>query len=85
LTTAYRAIREGGTSGAILNAANEEAVLAFLRDDAMRFGRISELVLDAIDAVATSPLTTLDDALDADRRARAVVRERLTRVAATAR
>ncbi len=85
LATAYRAIREGGTSGAILNAANEEAVLAFLRDDAMRFGRISELVLDAIDAVSTSPLKSLDDALDADRRARAVVRDRLTRVTATAR
>ncbi|MFN9977637.1 MAG: hypothetical protein ACK58T_47800, partial [Phycisphaerae bacterium] len=61
------------------------AVLALLRDDALRFGRNSELVLAAIDAVSTSPLKSLDDALDADRRARAVVRDRLTRVAATAR
>lgn len=85
LATAYRAIREGGTSGAILNAANEEAVLAFLRDDSIRFGRISELVLDAIDAVPTSSLTSLEDALDADRRARTVVRSQLTRTVAPTR
>jgi 1-deoxy-D-xylulose-5-phosphate reductoisomerase len=83
LATAYRAIRTGGTSGSILNAANEEAVLAFLRDE-IRFGRIPELVLEAIDAVPSTPLRSLQDALHADRHARAFVQSRLTRtVAAT--
>lgn len=84
LATAYRAIREGGTSGSILNAANEEAVLAFLRDE-IRFGRIEELVLQAIDAIPSRPLRALGDALHADREARAFVQSRLTRTAAATR
>ncbi|MBY0113100.1 MAG: 1-deoxy-D-xylulose-5-phosphate reductoisomerase [Phycisphaerales bacterium] len=79
LHTAYRVIREGGTSGAIVNAANEEAVLAFLREDSMKFGRIAELVLEAIESVAVTRLTCLGDALEADRRAREWVRSRLAR------
>ena len=78
LDLAYTVIRAEGTSGAIFNAANEEAVLAFLRSEIL-FGRIGELVIEAMDAVASSPMRTLDDVLNADRSARAHVRETLRR------
>lgn len=78
LDLAYTVIRAEGTSGAIFNAANEEAVLAFLRGDIL-FGRIGELVIEAMEANASSSMRTLNDALDADRRARAHVRESLRR------
>lgn len=78
LDLAGRVINSGATSGAIFNGANEEAVYAFLRGE-IRFGRIGELVIDAMEAVAVSPLSSLDDALNADRAARAHVRESLRR------
>jgi 1-deoxy-D-xylulose-5-phosphate reductoisomerase len=78
---AYRAIEEGGTAGAILNAANEAAVGAFLSesnaDGAMRFGAVIEAVLDAVEAIKPSPMTTLDDCLEAEALARDYVTRRL--------
>ena len=73
LDLATRAIRDGGTAGAVLNAANEGAVEAFLAG-AIPFGRIPELVREAMDSLRVAPLRTLDDALDAGRRAREFVR-----------
>ncbi|MBS0187554.1 MAG: 1-deoxy-D-xylulose-5-phosphate reductoisomerase [Planctomycetes bacterium] len=78
LGLAGRVIEAGGTSGATFNAANEEAVYAFLRSE-IAFGRIAELVVDAMDVIAPSTLSSLDDALEADRRARQHVRESLRR------
>lgn len=78
LDLAYTVIRAEGTSGAIFNAANEEAVLAFLRGEIV-FGCIGELVIEAMEAIASSSMRTLNDALDADRRARAHVRESIRR------
>ncbi|MEZ6235254.1 MAG: 1-deoxy-D-xylulose-5-phosphate reductoisomerase [Phycisphaerales bacterium] len=79
---AMRAMREGGTAGAVLNGANEEAVLAFLRgrespERALPFGRISELVGEAMDRVGTSAVRTLADVLEADAEARRCVRRSL--------
>ncbi|MBS0190676.1 MAG: 1-deoxy-D-xylulose-5-phosphate reductoisomerase [Phycisphaerales bacterium] len=78
LGLAGRVIESGGTAGAIFNAANEEAVCAFLRSE-ITFGRIAELVIDAMDAIGFAKLSSLDDALEADRRARVHVRELLRR------
>src|SRR5574341_348252 len=47
LRLAYAALREGGTAPAVLNAANEEAVNAFLRD-AIRFDQIASVVDHAL-------------------------------------
>ena len=77
LTLAYDVIEAGGTAGAILNAANEAAVEAFLHRR-IRFGRIPALVRDAIDALPAQPADSLDTVLDADRRAREHVRQRIT-------
>jgi len=69
LGLAYRALAAGGTAPAILNAANEEAVAAFL-SRAIGFWDIQALNADALDAIAAEPLHSLAQVLDADRRAR---------------
>jgi 1-deoxy-D-xylulose-5-phosphate reductoisomerase len=58
------AIRGGGTSGAILNAANEAAVAAFLARR-MPLGRIVELTAEAVCRVTPGPLDTVADAMAA--------------------
>ncbi len=72
LKLAYCAIAEGGNSGAVLNAANEAAVLAFL-EGRISFGRIAELARRAMDTVPVRAVSSVEDVLDADRLARAVV------------
>jgi 1-deoxy-D-xylulose-5-phosphate reductoisomerase len=73
LKLAYRVIEAGGTAGAILNAANEAAVAAFL-DRRIPFGRIVELAAAALDRLRIVPATSLKTILDADRKARAFVK-----------
>jgi 1-deoxy-D-xylulose-5-phosphate reductoisomerase len=73
---AYQVIEAGGTAGAVLNAANEAAVKAFL-ERRIAFGRIVELAEEALQRVPVQPLDNLDAVLDADRQARAVVADRL--------
>ena len=70
LGLALDAIRRGGTAGTILNAANEAAVEAFLAER-IPFGRIPELVGEALEAVEIRPVTSLAevDAADAESRA----------------
>jgi 1-deoxy-D-xylulose-5-phosphate reductoisomerase len=66
-------ISKGGTAGAILNAANEIAVEAFLNEH-IRFGQITEIVRSTIDAVDTQPNATLDAVHEADASSRAHAR-----------
>ena len=69
LKLAYDVLREGGTASAILNAANEVAVAAFL-DGYLPFlgiARLNEAVLEALPA---SPADSLADVLAADAEAR---------------
>lgn len=63
----------GGTACAVMNAANEEAVWAFLRGDT-GFNGIHRLVEQALDKVAVKYQPSLADILEADRAARACVR-----------
>jgi len=73
LGLAWRVISEGGTSGAVFNAANEAAVQAFLTPgDGRRvsFQGIAELTRGAMDAIGSSAARSLDDVLGADARAR---------------
>ncbi|MEM1212702.1 MAG: 1-deoxy-D-xylulose-5-phosphate reductoisomerase [Planctomycetota bacterium] len=76
LLLARRVIDQGGSTGATLNAANEAAVDAFL-NRRIPLGRITELVTDALDATPTTPITSLDDVLEADQQARRFVEDRL--------
>jgi 1-deoxy-D-xylulose-5-phosphate reductoisomerase len=73
---AYEVIERGGTSGAIFNAANETAVDAFL-NRRISFGRITELVRDALHEIDVQPVTSLDDIQKADAAARAFVRQQV--------
>jgi 1-deoxy-D-xylulose-5-phosphate reductoisomerase len=75
LTLARRALQSGGTSPAVLNAADEEAVRLFL-DRKIRFGDLLPLVEDVLGArpPASGPLT-VESILEADRWARARLHE----------
>lgn len=78
LGLAYRALAIGGTAPAILNAANEEAVAAFL-SRAIGFWDIQALNADALDGVDAGPVRSFDDVLGADRRARDHARDWIQR------
>ena len=79
---AYDVIRAGGTAGAVFNAANEAAVAAFL-ERRVRFGRIVELVAEALAAIDVRPIADLASILDADQRARRFVTDHIARAKAT--
>ena len=69
LRLAYEALAHGGTCPAILNAANEVAVEAFLHDK-LPFGHIANVIERTVQCADVGPLTSLEDALEADRWAR---------------
>lgn len=77
VSLARQVIEVDGAAGAIFNAANEVAVEAFLNRD-IPFGRITELVAEAVSGIDAAPVTSIDDVLAADRAARDFVRERLS-------
>jgi 1-deoxy-D-xylulose-5-phosphate reductoisomerase len=66
---ARTAARMGGTAPAVLNAANEVAVGAFL-DNRVAFGDIVKLVEAALRAHPSSPADSLEAVLEADRTVR---------------
>ena len=70
LPLAYDVLAAGGTAPAIFNAANEIAVASFLRGD-LAFVRITDVIETALASVAASAAASVEDVLDADRRARA--------------
>lgn len=76
LKLAYRVINEGGTSGAVMNAANEAAVAAFL-DEKIRFIEIVKLVEAAMDAIEVVPVKDLQTVFDADLAARTYIDEQV--------
>lgn len=69
LELAYQAIRIGQTAPAILNAANEVAVQAFL-DRKIAFLAIPELIRRTFDMVMPEPPESIPHLLDVDARAR---------------
>ncbi|MEP6657354.1 MAG: 1-deoxy-D-xylulose-5-phosphate reductoisomerase [Betaproteobacteria bacterium] len=79
LQLAYDALDARGTAPAILNAANEVAVAAFL-DGTLAYVGIAAACAEAMDRIPATPVDSLDDALDADAHARAVTRAWLRRM-----
>ncbi len=71
LKLAFDALTAAGTAPAILNAANEQAVAAFLAGK-IRFTDIASACAATLERVPLAPLATLDDALAADAHARRV-------------
>lgn len=69
LGLAYQALRAGGTTPALLNAANEVAVAAFL-EQRIAFLDIPRLIEAVLGNVTQCEVTALQDVLDADAAAR---------------
>ena len=69
LALAYQALRAAGTAPAMLNAANEVAVAAFL-DKQIPFLSIPRVIEAALDALPVNAVGSLDDVLGADAEAR---------------
>ena len=75
LRLAREALRAGGAACTVFNGANEEAVAAFLREE-IAFGEIARRVENAMDRLAGLKADSIEEILEADARARAVVREK---------
>jgi 1-deoxy-D-xylulose-5-phosphate reductoisomerase len=69
IALAYRALREGGTLPAALNAANEVAVRAFI-DQRICLTDIPRVIETVINSHRTLPVTDLNRVLETDRAAR---------------
>ena len=74
LLLAYEALRAGGTAPAVLNGANEEAVQAFL-EDRICFGRITQVVREALERAPVVSNPTLEQVFEADLQARRIARD----------
>jgi len=77
LALAYQALRQGGTAPAVLNAANEIAVEAFL-DGRLPFLRIPEVIAGTLDALPASDAPDLAAVLAADHHGRQAARQLLS-------
>ena len=80
LALAWRALEAGGSAPAVLNAANEEAVSAFLQGR-IGFLSIPDTVAATLDAMPLQPADSLDTLLEADARARVAARSHIDHLA----
>ena len=76
LKLAFQALAAGGAAPAILNAANEEAVAAFL-DHRLPYPGIAATLEAVLDGLAGHAAASLEDLMSADAAARAAARERI--------
>jgi 1-deoxy-D-xylulose-5-phosphate reductoisomerase len=81
LGLAYKALRAGGTAPALLNAANEVAVEAFLAGR-LAFTGIAGVIADTLSAVPVGPADDLAQVMEADARARREAEQRVMALAA---
>ncbi|HEV3468601.1 MAG TPA: 1-deoxy-D-xylulose-5-phosphate reductoisomerase [Pyrinomonadaceae bacterium] len=75
---AYRALRRGGTLPAAMNAANEEAVSAFIAGR-IRLTDIPRVIERVMNAHEVRPVSDLNSVLEVDRGARAAAREEIAK------
>jgi 1-deoxy-D-xylulose-5-phosphate reductoisomerase len=83
LALAQRAARTGGSAPAILNAANEVAVHAFL-EGRLNFTAIPVVIEGVLNRVPSGPVRSLDAILNADAAARQAAVETIARLESTA-
>jgi 1-deoxy-D-xylulose-5-phosphate reductoisomerase len=74
LGLAFRALEAGGAATAVMNAANEVAVEAFL-GRRLRFVEIPRVISRALERHASESAASLEELLEADRRARVTAAE----------
>lgn len=75
LALAMQCARTGGTAPAVMSAANEAAVALFL-GGRLGYNQIYDCAAEAVSGIEIIADPSLEEILDADRRARAFVRER---------
>jgi len=80
LALGFAAARSGSAASAVLNAANEVAVAAFL-DGRIRFPRIPDLIGGALEGADLNEPASLDDVLALDEMGRRLAREAVARLA----
>ncbi|MBL0060272.1 MAG: 1-deoxy-D-xylulose-5-phosphate reductoisomerase [bacterium] len=74
LHMAFQAVADGGTTPAVLSAADEIAVQAFLNEE-IGFLSIAEVIAETLSSVPRLPATDLDTVMQADAHARRAARE----------
>src|SRR3989440_4730818 len=84
ISLAYRALRTGGTLPAAMNAANEEAVHAFI-DERISFSDIPSVIETVMDQHSPTDARNLDAVLAADQSARAAARSAIAALSTTVR
>ncbi|MEK6337599.1 MAG: 1-deoxy-D-xylulose-5-phosphate reductoisomerase [Acidobacteriota bacterium] len=84
ISLAYRALRTGGTLPAAMNAANEEAVQAFI-DERISISDIPTVIESVMDQHKTSPVKDLDSVLSADQGARTTAQTAIAKIEANSR
>jgi 1-deoxy-D-xylulose-5-phosphate reductoisomerase len=83
IALSYRALREGGTLPAAMNAANEEAVSAFI-NERICLTEIPQIIKTVMDQHSNQPAKDIRTILEADHQARlaaAAIIEKLARAA----
>lgn len=78
IALAYAALRAGGSAPAVLNAANEIAVAAFL-ERRLPFQAIAAVIEQTLANVSNTPVDTLEQVLAADAQARQVAQAQVER------
>ncbi len=76
LNLAYEALKTGGSMPAVLNAADEIAVEAFLAGK-VKFNNIYEIIKKIMDAHNVVPINSIDDVLEADSWARKMAKKEI--------
>lgn len=79
LSMAFDAGKAGGTAGAAFNAANEEAVNAFIQGE-IGFLAIYDVVEEVLSRWTLGPATAVEDVWEADRKAREEARATIRRL-----
>jgi len=82
LYMAFQAVVDGGTTPAVLSAADEIAVQAFLNEE-IGFLNIAEVIAETLSSVPRQPATDLDTVMQTDAHARRAAREAIASIAGT--
>jgi 1-deoxy-D-xylulose-5-phosphate reductoisomerase len=83
LRLAYQALRQGGSATCTLNAADEVAVEAFLREE-ITFPSISDVIEETLERVPVRKPASIQEVLDVDEQSRSVARQIVLKKAQTA-
>src|SRR2546429_39306 len=84
VSLAYRALKTGGTLPAAMNAANEEAVHAFI-DERIALSDIPQVIEEVMNHHQAAPVADLESVLQSDRSARILAQSAIANLAANAR